>query len=162
MVTIVRTRTIAAPADAVFAVLADFPSVSRYHPHVVSATQTSDARTGVGAARRCSFDAEGESYLDEVIIAFDAAARRYRVDITAGTARPPARRIEAELAVIPLTSGSSRVDFTMQLDGNVFHRLLAKAVIARKFGTVMDEILAGLDHHVRTGREVSTLADLSA
>lgn len=162
MVTIVRTRTIAAPADAVFTVLADFPAVSRYHPHVVSATQMSDARTGVGAARRCSFDAEGESYLDEVIIAFDAAARRYRVDITAGPARPPARRIEAELAVTPVTSRSSRVDFTMQLDGNIFHRLLAKAVIARKFGTVMDEILAGLDRHVLTGREVMTLADLTA
>jgi uncharacterized protein YndB with AHSA1/START domain len=61
-VTVLETATgIAAPPDRVWRVLGtlDALKMERYDPGVTRSQITSDARTGIGATRRCDFETGG-------------------------------------------------------------------------------------------------------
>ena len=67
------SRDIDAPRDAVWAVLADFPSISTWNTGVKNSFSTSDEVEGVGARRHCDLAPMGT--LDETIAEWEPGER---------------------------------------------------------------------------------------
>ncbi len=59
-------KSIEAPKSAVWAVLADFPNISKWNGGVAASFATSEATGGVGATRHCDLSPAGE--LEETIV----------------------------------------------------------------------------------------------
>lgn len=77
------SRNIQAPREAVWAVLADFPSISTWNTGVTQSYSTSDAVEGVGAKRHCDLAPMGtlEETIaewhpgDKLVISIDSAGK---------------------------------------------------------------------------------------
>lgn len=76
-------RTLNAPREAVWAVLADFPNISRWNSGVTKSHATSDAANGVGATRHCDLAPLGAleetivewSPTEKMVVRIDSAAK---------------------------------------------------------------------------------------
>ena len=126
----------------------------------MASRSTSGPATGVGATRRCEFDAEGRRWVDEQVEAFDPAARRMRVAMLEGTFRPPVRDLVATITVTPSGDDHSIVDLRMDMDGTLLQRALAATVVRAKLTPALEALLAGIEHHVVTGQDVTDATSL--
>lgn len=140
MTTVERRATVAAPLDAVWSVLADFPGISRWASNVDHSCSMTDTPTGIGAVRRIQ---TGRTTLLETVEVWDPGATlSYSI-----TGLPPV--VRSVVTTWTLTTGSSddRTDVAVRTDIDAGPRppqqLIAKA-IARKFGSAADEMLAGV------------------
>ena len=68
-----KTRTLDASADAVWAVLADFPNISEWNSGVKASHATSDATGGVGAKRHCDLSPAGA--LEETVVGWEEGSK---------------------------------------------------------------------------------------
>jgi uncharacterized protein YndB with AHSA1/START domain len=146
------TRTIDAPAPAVWAVVDDFDGVAAYNPNVESARFTSEVETGAGASRRCTLSDGG--HLDETIVAYDPG-RAYAVDADGSF---PLRALRVEIAVVPRGEDRAAVTVTARYVPRYgpLGWVLATVLLRRRFETLFDGTLRGLDRYVTTGRAVGT------
>lgn len=155
-------RRIHAPKERVWEVLANFSGVSLYNPSVPNSYTLNAQHTGLGAERRCEFDAEGSKFIDERIIGWQEG-QSYDVEIFDGNQIPPVKNLVATLAVQEL-GNDSIVSFTFSYTPKFgpIGILMNIFMLQRLMTRVGNGILAGLDHYVTTGETVSSFSILKA
>lgn len=151
---LVARREIEVDADAAWAVLADFVRTDVWNPEVPRSHGTSGIDRGLGARRRCIFDARGKKWTEELITAFDDVGRSFTLKIVDGPAKPPVDDVRVTMAVRPLGPGRCEVTAHAVLTGSSFPQRLAARAGAKVLKGVFARVLAGLDHHLRTGEPV--------
>lgn len=157
--TITRTRTIPVGVDDVWTVLTDFGYTHRYNPVVVASHSTTDMAFGGGAGRRCQVDASGRKHIEETNVDLESGSMGYTVETVGGNGAPPMRRT-IEINAEPASPTATLVTMTAHLDTErSLHRLVAP-IDARSLGTVLDQVLAGLELHLATGQEIMGVDDL--
>ena len=146
-------RVIDIGADEAWAILDDFGGIYHFHPLVERSPIKNGIGSGLGAERVCHFD-DG-SQITEEIIDYDAGTS-YEVEITDPGNFPLVTAI-ARLAVEPLTDTKSRVSFKMAFKPKFgpIGWLMGKTVMTRQFRKILGSVLAGLEHHAKTGEVVS-------
>jgi ribosome-associated toxin RatA of RatAB toxin-antitoxin module len=146
-----NTRRVHASPEAVWALVADVTTIDRYHPSVKSADLLSPAATGVGATRRCNFH-DGSDVREEVVEMEEGR----RVKLALSEFSLPMKRIEAEFQVAPADDGLADVTFTVSYEVKYgpLGRLLGATVVRKQLRAMTARVVAGLDHHLRTGERV--------
>ena len=138
MSAIERTATVAAPPDAVWAVLADFGAISGWVPMIEHSCLLSDRTDGVGAVRRVQI---ARQTLIERVTTWDEP-RELAYDIEGlpsivGTARSTWR-------VTPVASGSTVV-LTNEIDtGRSLVKILIATRVLGRMAMASEVMLAGL------------------
>ncbi len=102
------SREIGAPAERVWAALADFGNIQAFHPGLSGSSLIGDQAQGVGALRRC--DVKSGGYLEERVVDW-VEGERYSVAITKTSF--PIKDAHATLSVEPRGADGSRA--TMQV-----------------------------------------------
>ncbi len=145
------TRTINAPAESVWSVLADFGNVYRYHPAIKHSVLTGDADSGPGARRKCLFH-DGGSVTEEITEWIDGES--YTVNFT--QMDMPLKTARATLSVIPVDDHTStalvRMDYTPKW--GPLGALIDAVMMRRMMNVMFSRVLAGLDHYVTTGEPI--------
>ena len=107
-VDLVQTVDIAAPPDKVWAIVADFDSISKWHP----AAKSSPATKGnmKGSVRVITLNAPGDPTITEKLVAYDASAHFYRYDIVKVNPKVlPVIHYHSTFTVTPAGNGSQLV-----------------------------------------------------
>jgi len=102
MTKITQNRTIQAPADRVWDILADFGGVHFFHPMVESSPITNGQDTGLGAKRRCELYNGTE--VNEEITLFNPERRNLVIAVNAPS--PPIETMTGEFTVTPRSDSS--------------------------------------------------------
>ena len=146
MTTVERRATIEAPRDAVWSALADFHGISRWAPNVDHSCAMTDMSLGVGTVRRVQ---TGRTTLLETVEAWQPGSKlSYEI-----TGLPPViRSVVTSWTLDARGAGVGRTEVIVRTDVDAGprppQRVIAK-VVARKFGSAADEMLAGLATHVQ-------------
>lgn len=140
MATVTREGTIEASVDAVWAVLADFASISRWAPNVDHSSMMTEAAEGVGAVRR--IQASGATVLETVEQWEPGAILSYAI-----TGLPPVIKSVSNTWSLEAAGEQTRVTLTTEIDAGSKppQRLVAKAV-GRKLGEASEQMIAGLTY----------------
>ncbi|MCA1813693.1 MAG: SRPBCC family protein [Halobacteriales archaeon] len=129
-----------APPATVFALLDDLEAVQRYNPVVARTRYTSEARSGVGAARHCEFQPKGFS--DERVVGWEQG-RVHAMEVVRSSW--PMRDIGWRAELRRDGAGTLLVqDTSYVVKGGPVGALLDALVMRRKFAGILDAILAGL------------------
>ncbi|TPV92603.1 MAG: SRPBCC family protein, partial [Myxococcales bacterium FL481] len=141
-------HTINAPSAAVWAVLADFGGIHRFHPAVDRSPLLGEASGGLGAKRACHFY-DGNSIVEEVVGWEEG--KSMRINIVEGSM--PLQCANAEIELDRQGPHRTEVTFTMRYEPKYgpVGRLMDKFMMRSKFGDLLEQVLAGLDQHTRTG-----------
>lgn len=143
MTTIERTTTIGARADVVWSLLADFAGISRWATNVDHSCSMTESSAGVGAVRRIQ---TGRTTLVETVTDWDPGSGLvYRI-----TGLPPVvRSVVTAWALTPESADTTEVAVRTVIDAGPRppQQLIAR-VVARKFGSAADEMLAGLTNYI--------------
>ena len=148
MARIIVNRTIEVASDKVWAALADFGGVHRFHPLVGRVDLLSEANGGVDAVRRCHFY-DGTSVMERIVDWQDG--RSLRVELSEMSM--PLVRASAEIALAPAGAEATRVSVTLDFVpkfgplGALMSVLMLKPMMRRMFA----KLLASLEHHLVTG-----------
>ncbi len=148
MSSITITRTVEAPLNQVWSILADFGGVYRFHPYVESSPLIAGQASGLGATRQCNFY-DGNQVVEKVV-GFEAE-RSMKIDIIEGSM--PLACAQAVLEVEALDASRTRVTATMNYEpkygplGWLMDRMMMRRMFKRLFG----DVLAGLETHANTG-----------
>ena len=136
--TVVRTVELGVPSAEVWAVLADFASISRWAPNVDHSCTLSTVDSGVGAVRRIQV---GRATMVERVLDWDEPSQ---LAYSIGGLPPVVRQVTNTWTLEP-TSGGTAVSLTgrVEVGPRPPHRLVAR-VVARQLGRAADEMLAGL------------------
>lgn len=140
-----------APAEAVWAVLADLGGISRWNPGVAQSRVTSDQLEGEGATRHCELQ-NPRGYLEERAINW-RDGEGYSIDLTDSSF--PIKRNRVDFSIHPESDGTRAivsVDYTLKYGpiGVVIDTLL----VGRRYRRGFDDLLAGLKYHIETGKIV--------
>jgi len=141
MATVMKSTTIPASVDAVWAVLADFAAISQWAPNVDHSCLMSDQTEGVGMVRRIQ---TGRTTVVETVEHWEpGAALRYAI-----TGLPPIVRSVTNQWSIESHGDATTATLTTEIDAGPRppQQAIAKAV-GRKLGQASDEMLAGLATH---------------
>jgi uncharacterized protein YndB with AHSA1/START domain len=140
-----RQRRIAAPAEAVWATLADFGSIARWAPPVDhSCLLTAGGDPGT-MTRRVQV---GATTLLERVEAWEPPTRlAYRLE-----GLPPVLgRVRTEWCLVPVGDGTEAIVTTTIEPGRRPPQRLVARIAARRLGRTADRLLAGLaSHHEAT------------
>lgn len=101
---VTETITVAAPAAKVWALIADFCSIERWHPAVIACRGSGG--NAPGATRVLTLGAAGGPEVHEELLQYDAEAMRYKYRIT-----------EVDLEAIPVTTYSAFLSVADNGDG---------------------------------------------
>lgn len=141
-------RTINGPNSQVWAVLADFGGVHRFHPAVERSPITNGTPTGLGSRRTCHFY-DGNA-LDEEIVEFNEP---HRMVVSVGEGPIPVNNLLATFTLEAVTPEQTTVTVAMDYApkfgpvGAVMNALLLR----RKIAGLLESVLSGLAAHVETG-----------
>ncbi len=152
MGTATAERTLPHDPQTVWQSIADFGGIHRFHPLVDKSPINAGApSTGLGAERTCHFHDGNE--IKERVVAFEDG-RSLDVDIYEGTM--PLASARARLEVIPSPNGRTTVRMSMEYTPKfgVLGKAMDALMMRRKFGSILDSVLAGLDHHLTTGETI--------
>ena len=142
MATIARTALIDAPADDVWAVLADFDSISEWADFVDHSCLMSEQTEGAGMARRIQM---GRTTIIETITDWEPGAMfSYTI-----TGLPPVIESVINTWRLGASGSSTMVSLTTEIDaGARAPRRLVAGVVGRRLGRSSDAMLAGLSTHL--------------
>ncbi|MCO4771110.1 MAG: SRPBCC family protein [Deltaproteobacteria bacterium] len=159
MNSITATRNIPANAATVWALVSDVTTVQAFHPRVQTVDLLSDAATGLGATRRCNFY-DGTSVVEVV----DSIEEGRRVHLTLSEYDVPMKSFEAAITLKPLTGGQTQVSMilTYSMKFGVLGKLMDVAMVRGQMSKLMNEVLAGMAHHLRTGETVGENTAMAA
>ena len=160
MATATRSSTISAPIERVWSVLADFAGTYRWNPVVPFSHAVGDRSSGLGARRRFEFNGEGTKWIEEEIIAFDEVQHRYTLQLKRGTEMPPVDDVQVQISADRASPSTTRVTMTATLTGRGPVQKVVAGVGSLALRRVLGQLMAGLDHHVATGREVVDLKQI--
>jgi carbon monoxide dehydrogenase subunit G len=142
MATVVKSMEIPAPADAVWAVLADFPRISAWASNVDHSCLMSEKTEGVGMVRRIQ---SGRTTVVETVEYWDpGVALRYAI-----TGLPPViRSVTNTWSVLP-DGNATIVNLITEIDAGPRppQQGIAK-LVGRKLGEASDQMLSGLAAHL--------------
>ncbi len=160
MATTEISRTIHAPIETVWPILADFGQTHRWNPEVAHSASVGDLATGLGAQRSCEFDDTGSKWITEEIVAFDEPGHRYTVQLIGGPSKPPIEEVLVDIKAVATTPETTTVTMAATLNGRgpLQKAMATMGVAAMK--RVLGRVLHGLDHHVTTGEVVTTRRQL--
>lgn len=144
-------RIIARSPEALWPLVSDVLAVQRWHPSVARAELLSVTSTGLGAARRCHFY-DGTNVREEVVTLDEG--RRVRMALSEFSV--PMTRLEAEFQLTPTAEGQTEVRFGLDyvVKFGPLGRLLGATVMRGQLRKMAAKVLAGLEHHARTGEQV--------
>ena len=142
------SHTVDAPASRVWAALADFSGVHRFHPYVQKSPLLSEQNGGVGAMRRCDF--YDGNHIVERVSAWNEG-HSLKIDIVEGSM--PLVRAQGEMAVEPIDEQRSRVHFKMDYTPKfgAVGKMMDALMMRRQFNKLAGEVLDGLQTHLQTG-----------
>lgn len=145
-----RSIEIPAPTEAVWAVLADFGSISAWAPNVDHSSLMSDQDAGVGAVRR--IQAGRVTVVERVVEWDDGTALGYRIE-----GLPPAiKKVTNTWRLAPAPTGT-RASLTTVVDvGPRPPQQLVARGIAKRLGGISDQMLAGLRAHLTSSEGSAT------
>ena len=145
MMSVERTGLIAAPLDAVWAVLADFAAISSWAPNVDHSCLMNELTDGVGMVRRIQTD--GTTILETIENWEPAATLSYRI-----TGLPPVIKSVTNTWRIGASGDSTMVRLTTDIDTGPKppQQVIAKAV-GRRLAAASEQMIAGLTEHVEQG-----------
>ena len=147
MATVRADTVIDAPAEAVWAVLADLGGIARWNPGVRSSRSTSTAPSGEGATRHC--DLPGGRWLKERATDW-REGESFRIVIE--ESNMPLKSSTVRFSVEPVASGTRvSVEPEYELRGGGLGRLLDRLVVRRLYVRGFRDLLGGLKDHVETG-----------
>ena len=151
MATFTVSTVIDAPADQVWAALADIGSISVWNPGVKNSHLTSELDSALGATRHC--DLGGRNYLDEEVVEFTAGqALTMRITKT----NLPFRHADIRFRLEP-RGAATRVTVSpeYQLKYGPVGRLMDLVMVRRTYEKGMRGLLRGLKNHVEAGAAAS-------
>jgi carbon monoxide dehydrogenase subunit G len=142
VVDVVRTRTVAADVDQVWAALADFGAISRWAPNVDHSCLMSDRTEGIGTVRRIQ---TGRTTVVERVTEWQPGrALGYSIE-----GLPPILGSVVNRWTVEPAGGDTRVSLTSSVDtGPRPPRRLVARVVRRRLASASDEMLAGLDRYL--------------
>ena len=148
MTKLTLSRTIHAPADRVWDILADFGGVHVFHPMVDASPITNGQDTGLGAERCCEL--YNGTKVNEEITSFNPEHRN--IGITVNQPDPPIEAMRGEFTVTPSGDGSCEVLAIMEygLIEGALEKEQVDGLRAMMEG-VVENVLKGLDDHTVTG-----------
>ena len=138
MATVTKSTTVPASVNAVWAVLADFASISAWAPNVDHACLLSEQTDGVGTVRRIQ---AGRTTVVETVEQWEpGASLRYSI-----TGLPPVIRSVTNTWSLTAASDATTVTLTTEVDAGPRppQQGIAK-LVGRKLGQASDAMLAGL------------------
>lgn len=145
-----QTR-INAPAEKVWATLADLAAVQNYSPGVAKSYYTSDDKEGVGARRHCDLQNPG-GWVEERVTEWDQG-NTMTIEIYESNAP-----LKTAFAHFTLTPGEQEttVDFDIeyQMKFGPIGALMDAIMVRSQFQNSVRSVLAGLKHHVETGEVI--------
>jgi len=149
MTSFTKSRTIQAPANRLWEILADFGGVYLFHPLVESSPITNGRGTGLGAARTCHLYNGAE--VAEEITSFDPERRH--LAITVRDPSGPIQSMGGEFTVTPINDVSCEVTAVMEysLKGGVIGKAVDALLFRRMMERTIENVLEGLDDHAVTG-----------
>jgi carbon monoxide dehydrogenase subunit G len=154
MATKTHSIRIDAPKQRVWDVLADFGGTYRYNPNVVTSFSTSEANSGLRAARHCDLTFGGAS-INELIVGWDEG-NSYDIEIVDGKRIPPFKKA---LATFEVAEDGDGTLVTMTLRHSMKYgpigSLMNRLVVDSQNTKALNLILAGLKHYIETGEEVA-------
>jgi uncharacterized protein YndB with AHSA1/START domain len=147
MATFAVSTVIDAPADQVWAALADIGSISVWSPGVKNSHLTSELDSALGATRHC--DLGGRNHLDEEVIEF-AAGQALTMRIT--KTNLPFQRADIRFRLEP-QGATTRVSVSpeYQLKFGPVGRLMDLVMVRRTYEKGVQGLLRGLKRHVEAG-----------
>ena len=146
MATIERTALIDSPADDVWAVLADFDSISEWADFVDHSCLMSEQTEGAGTARRIQM---GRTTIIETITDWESGAMfSYAI-----SGLPPVIGSVTNTWRIGASGNSTMVSLTTEIDAGARPpRRLVAGVVGRRLGRSSDAMLAGLSTHLASNK----------
>jgi uncharacterized protein YndB with AHSA1/START domain len=146
-----HTTPIAAPISRVWQTLADVGTIAEWHLGVKASPVLSDAATGMGARRRIELYDGGTSI--ETVTAFEEGRS---LTVTMSEHTMPMSRCLATFSVEADGPDAARVTFTMDYDmkWGPAGWLIDTVMLRRVLRGLQASVLAGLDHHLRTGEHI--------
>ena len=144
---------IEAPAEQVWAALANLEAVQDYSAGVAKARYTSDVREGIGARRHC--DLQNPSGWVEERVTDWQDGREMTIEIYESNA--PLKSAFGRFAVTP-DGEATTVDFALdyEMKFGPIGALMSLLPVKRVFGKANKSTLAGLKYYVETGEVVGT------
>lgn len=149
------SRTIAAPATKVWAVVGDdFGAIANSHPKIVSSNYVQGTlKSGEGAERVCNLNESGTKYVKEKQVNYDPANYTFTAQVYHVDKLPlDPEKNAATYKVNPVGDDKSELIFTMNfLTNPAFMGALFKG----KFMKNIEDYLLAVEHHVLTGEVVN-------
>jgi len=144
MTQVTAKRTIDAPAETVWAVLADYENIHIFHPGVEDSCLIGEQKNGLGAVRRCDF--KGGGSVEEKIIDW-VEGERYTVELS--KIDMPLKSASATLSVVPDGAGACTATMHMEYQPKygILGALMDRMMIKKTMGGMFTKVLAGLDRH---------------
>ena len=145
MMSVERTGLIAAPLDAVWAVLADFAAIGSWAQNVDHSCLMNELTDGVGMVRRIQTD--GTTILETIENWEPGATLSYRI-----TGLPPVIKSVTNTWRIGASGDSTMVRLTTDIDTGPKppQQVIAK-VVGRRLAAASEQMIAGLTEHVEQG-----------
>jgi len=152
MHTVSASRIINASLSDVWTILDDFGGVSQYNPNVKTSGIIDGPDTGQGATRECVFYDGGR--IEEKITDYDFESG-YTVDFV-DVGDMPLKQNQVKITVEEHGESETRVTMTATFKPKFgpLGYLMAKVMMESKFRTTFEEVLEGLESHVRTGQTI--------
>ncbi len=148
MIQVEKTLEVNAASAKVWSVLGRFMHIDEFHPRIEKVEALSEAQSGVGARRKCTFK-DGSSAVEEVVGWQDGES--YTFELSGFTV--PLKKAVATLGVTPLGADRARLRMSMQyqVKYGVFGWLLGQTMMRMMMGKVFMVVLNGLHDRVLTG-----------
>ena len=146
---------IEASKERVWEALADFGNTYVWSPAVVHSHSTSDAPNGIGATRHCDLTISKAS-IEERIVDW-VENERIRVEIFDGRRTPPFKEAWGQFTLEEVPDGGgtlTRLQLHYELKGGILGGVIDRVMVRRQYGNGLKLALAGLKHHVETGKSV--------
>ncbi len=139
------------PPD-VFAALNDFAGVHRFHPALKSSPLVDGTPAGGAGSERVCHLHDGNTLHERIV---EARTNEWlKVEIVDSSM--PMSRGDGHFQLSPTPSGGTEVALTMdfELTMGLLGKALDKLVMARKFSKGLSVMLAALEEHLTTGKEI--------
>lgn len=140
-----------APAQQVWAALADLERVQQFSPGVAKASYTTDSKEGVGAGRHC--DLQGPSgWVEERVTEWNEGES---LTIEIFDSSYPLKQAFGRFTLTPAGEETNvSFDLDYELKFGPIGALLNVLIVRRLFGKANKTVLTGLKYHVETGEVV--------
>jgi ribosome-associated toxin RatA of RatAB toxin-antitoxin module len=144
---VTASRTINAPAEAVWATLADYENIHLFHPGLDDSCLIGEQKNGLGATRRCDFKGGGSVYEE---ITDWVEGERYTVELS--KIDMPLKSASATLSVSPIDDGSCTATMHMEYlpKYGILGALMDRMMIKKTMSGMFAKVLAELDRQITT------------